>query len=165
LAWVNRCPNPGCAEVPMRGWHWWPPPQSTGERAGRLLCEAAAVASAAIASRVAGPLALGSVFASGDAARGEALACAAGGAAAALVVVAGMRADRAALEVRGQRVTCGRCERHLCFACKAPWHGGKGCDEAEDTAVAAWAAASDTCRCPQCGTIIERSAGCNHMVI
>lgn len=64
---------------------------------------------------------------------------------------------------RGLKATCPECNQDACFLCGQPWHPGVACLEARDSLVEAWATARDAERCPRCGTMIERNAGCNHM--
>ncbi|CAK0849718.1 unnamed protein product, partial [Prorocentrum cordatum] len=58
---------------------------------------------------------------------------------------------------------CPECDLRLCFACGEPWHPGSACVAVSDSLVDQWAVERDAGRCPQCRTMIERSAGCNHM--
>lgn len=58
---------------------------------------------------------------------------------------------------------CETCGEKMCFACGAPSHPGRACQDIRDTTVETWAQSRDAGRCPKCGTMIERTAGCNHM--
>ncbi|KAK1962863.1 hypothetical protein LY78DRAFT_718333 [Colletotrichum sublineola] len=58
---------------------------------------------------------------------------------------------------------CPGCFVVLCTACHQAHDGQELCDAAEDTANKKLMAALNIKRCPQCGTWIERTGGCNHM--
>lgn len=75
------------------------------------------------------------------------------------------RSPKKGSEVRAVPVTCGRCGRTICFGCGEDWHPNQTCVEAADeyAETRAWAANCDTCQCPRCHMMIERTQGCNHM--
>lgn len=59
--------------------------------------------------------------------------------------------------------TCGRCVRSCCTACHVH-HPGRGCNETEDDVALARAMSQLKIRkCPECGTLLQKAFGCNHM--
>ncbi|RWR95845.1 putative E3 ubiquitin-protein ligase [Cinnamomum micranthum f. kanehirae] len=68
---------------------------------------------------------------------------------------------------------CPHCSRLFCATCKVPWHTGIGCEgfqklrvgdrEREDIMVVNLAKEKKWQKCPSCGFIVERTAGCNYI--
>lgn len=63
------------------------------------------------------------------------------------------------------------CRYEFCFLCSEPWHADATCEQYQqwkvengmiDTKFTHWAK-KNTKKCPQCKTMIEKMAGCNHM--
>jgi len=63
------------------------------------------------------------------------------------------------------------CRYEFCFLCSEPWHADATCEQYQqwkvdngliDTKFTHWAK-KNTKKCPQCKTMIEKIAGCNHM--
>ncbi|VDK41229.1 unnamed protein product [Taenia asiatica] len=77
-----------------------------------------------------------------------------------------------ALEVpRALRVTCGGCGTQFCFACSVEYHAPAHCEtikqwlqKCRDDSGTANYMAAHTKDCPNCGVVIEKNGGCNHMV-
>ncbi|XXG81602.1 hypothetical protein AAC387_Pa09g2194 [Persea americana] len=68
---------------------------------------------------------------------------------------------------------CPHCSRVFCARCKVPWHTCIGCEEfqklrvgdreREDIMVVNLAKEKKWQKCPSCGFIVERTAGCNYI--
>lgn len=76
----------------------------------------------------------------------------------------------------GEKICCGVCEGEACFKCRSIWHEGLSCEEyqdpdlrkhrgkrAVDVEVRKAMRKGETKRCPNCGSAIERTSGCNHV--
>ena len=65
--------------------------------------------------------------------------------------------------------TCPTCLTQTCTKCSAVSHEGLTCAQykstilADDDALASWKRKNDARDCPNCGVIIQKSEGCNHM--
>ncbi|VUZ55447.1 unnamed protein product [Hymenolepis diminuta] len=69
------------------------------------------------------------------------------------------------------RVTCDSCNTQFCFACSVEFHAPAQCEtikawlqKCRDDSSTATYMAAHTKDCPQCGVVIEKNGGCNHMV-
>jgi len=70
--------------------------------------------------------------------------------------------------LRGTPVACPGCFTAVCTACKAPWHEGLSClqfqffaDKADS--VAGFCRRQNWMRCFECGHVVEKRAGCDHI--
>jgi len=149
----RHCPTPGCSGVISKPANRWREVRAFAAFASMIVSTAAA----------AGAAGAGAAWLWGYAPAAPAAACLAG--ALLGLLLARPRALLRALgpATGGLCATCPECGRRACFVCGEPWHEGFICLEVRDSLVEAWAAARDAERCPRCGTMIERSAGCNHM--
>ncbi|KAL5728498.1 RBR-type E3 ubiquitin transferase [Ranunculus cassubicifolius] len=63
-------------------------------------------------------------------------------------------------------VKCLKCERKFCFKCKIPWDVGHDCSNyrdregINDSQFESLVAEMKWARCPECGHVVERKAGC-----
>lgn len=64
---------------------------------------------------------------------------------------------------------CPKCQQALCYQCKSEWHAGIGCKQYQYMKSKAQDAITQYCRdmnwmqCFECGHVIEKRAGCNHI--
>jgi len=64
---------------------------------------------------------------------------------------------------------CPKCMQALCFDCKAEWHAGMSCKQYQFMAASSRDAFTSFCRkmnwmrCFECGHVVEKKAGCNHI--
>jgi hypothetical protein len=84
-----------------------------------------------------------------------------------------MLLDQEAL--RNPELTCLHCNKKFCAKCSVAWHEGLTCDaymagrgdnetrRANELALEDLLKEKNWFRCPECGQIIERSSGCNHI--
>lgn len=64
---------------------------------------------------------------------------------------------------------CPKCQQAVCFKCRSEWHEGMSCDQyqwltsknADD--VTKFCQKMNWMRCFQCGHVVEKNAGCNHI--
>ncbi|KAM7533313.1 hypothetical protein Aperf_G00000125915 [Anoplocephala perfoliata] len=68
------------------------------------------------------------------------------------------------------RVTCDACKTQFCFACSVEFHAPAQCEtikqwlqKCRDDSGTANYMAAHTKDCPNCGVVIEKNGGCNHM--
>ncbi|KAM3180738.1 hypothetical protein ACTXT7_015721 [Hymenolepis weldensis] len=73
-------------------------------------------------------------------------------------------------EPKPLRVTCDSCNTQFCFACSVEFHAPAQCEtikawlqKCRDDSSTATYMAAHTKDCPQCGVVIEKNGGCNHM--
>ncbi|VDM34004.1 unnamed protein product [Hydatigera taeniaeformis] len=71
---------------------------------------------------------------------------------------------------RALRVTCEGCGTQFCFACSVEYHAPAHCEtikqwlqKCRDDSGTANYMAAHTKDCPNCGVVIEKNGGCNHM--
>jgi len=72
----------------------------------------------------------------------------------------------------GKLITCEQCFTAICTTWKTPSHGNVNCEEAaalradeeQDRLLKQYQEENDARNCPHCLAIIERTAGCNHMM-
>ena len=72
---------------------------------------------------------------------------------------------------RPLRVTCEGCRTQFCFICNVEYHAPAHCEtikqwlqKCRDDSGTANYMAAHTKDCPNCGVVIEKNGGCNHMV-
>jgi len=64
---------------------------------------------------------------------------------------------------------CPKCQQALCFSCKAEWHAGMSCKQFQYCAAKSRDAITEFCRqmnwmrCFECGHVVEKKHGCNHI--
>jgi len=64
---------------------------------------------------------------------------------------------------------CPKCQQALCFTCKSEWHAGMTCGHYQFMSAQNKDAITKLCRqmnwmrCFECGHVVEKSAGCNHI--
>merc|ERR1711972_1311334 len=64
---------------------------------------------------------------------------------------------------------CPKCQQALCFGCKSEWHAGMNCKQyryvaaKNKDAITQFCVAMNWMRCFECGHVIEKKAGCNHI--
>lgn len=76
------------------------------------------------------------------------------------------RADKGEVnnvEVAGIPVSCKKCGESACFICKAKWHPGETCEEAQISRLYSWTLDKNVGACPHCRCLIEKNRGCDHM--
>merc|ERR1711959_134458 len=85
----------------------------------------------------------------------------------AFIVLDGIK--EAGANVMQEAVACPKCEQELCVVCRSRWHEGLSCaqfqwkmDKIKDP-VLAYCRKQGWMRCHECGQVIEKKAGCNHM--
>lgn len=67
-------------------------------------------------------------------------------------------------------IGCPRCEQAICFKCRSEWHVGMTCPQYQYCARKNVDALTQFCRkmnwmrCFQCGHVVEKKAGCNHII-
>jgi hypothetical protein len=77
--------------------------------------------------------------------------------------------------LRNPQLTCLQCHRSFCAKCSVVWHAGLTCEaymqtradhetcRANEALLEDLLKAKNWFRCPECGQVIERSSGCNHI--
>ena len=66
---------------------------------------------------------------------------------------------------QGRTLTCQTCNIAVCVECREKVHPGEGCQESKDLQKTIQLAEEQKwMKCPKCRQIVERTAGCNHMV-
>merc|ERR1712048_208594 len=66
-------------------------------------------------------------------------------------------------------IGCPRCQQAICFKCRSEWHEGMSCLQYQFCAskhvdeVTKFCRKINWMRCFQCGHVVEKKAGCNHM--
>mmetsp|Transcript_96571 Transcript_96571/g.171692 ORF Transcript_96571/g.171692 Transcript_96571/m.171692 type:complete len:510 (-) Transcript_96571:295-1824(-) len=81
----------------------------------------------------------------------------------------GFFADRAADSEISGPVGCPKCEQALCFQCRSEWHTGMNCAQYQWTVskyadeITKFCRKMNWMRCFDCGHVIEKKAGCNHI--
>merc|ERR1712178_645271 len=67
-------------------------------------------------------------------------------------------------------IGCPRCQQAICFKCRSEWHEGMTCPQYQFLASKIADGMTKFCRkmkwmrCFQCGHVVEKKAGCNHIV-
>ena len=64
---------------------------------------------------------------------------------------------------KASQITCRKCKKDSCFACKVPYHEGKTCDQYKEDKVKEEMQDYAGMRCPKCETPIEKESGCDAM--
>lgn len=83
-----------------------------------------------------------------------------------LIVLDDLRAS--SLTLQGPH-GCPKCQQALCFECKSEWHAGMTCVQYKFVAskvkdeITRFCIAMNWMRCFECGHVIEKKAGCNHI--